>query len=290
MVGPYVLGVRPKTRRDRVYLAVTIAFLVWMLPLMISLRSRQVQDLPNVTEAHGGFGLRDQSGARLLLIPSLPRPEILTAALCSGGRRVSIQFDHRQTQRDSGSGRQTPERFDELAGNVFTVIAGKVDRDATCFLASEPLLAGSTLLRTAAPVGSGACLQRGRFAALRGRPVNHCWPISRMEPGKQIALLEFDRRGKDALASLVLVDGGRTMFADYPAEFRGEGQDLWRADDGGVLSEEGFEIVCALQRGDWYALGIAWGGAEGRSLSLWISQGTDRFTKVINDYWYQAPM
>jgi hypothetical protein len=40
IVGPYVLGVPPKTRRDRVYLAVTIAFLVWILPLMISLRSR----------------------------------------------------------------------------------------------------------------------------------------------------------------------------------------------------------------------------------------------------------
>jgi hypothetical protein len=110
-----------------------------------------------------------------------------------------------------------------------------------------------------------------------------------MAPGKQIALLEFDRRGKDALASLVFVDGTRTIFADYPAEFQGAGQDLWRADDGGVLSPEGFHIVCALQRGDWYALGVAWGGAEGRSLSLWISEGRERFTEVINDYWYQAP-
>jgi hypothetical protein len=41
--GPYLLGVPPKTRRDRVYLAITIAFLVWILPLMISLRSREVQ-------------------------------------------------------------------------------------------------------------------------------------------------------------------------------------------------------------------------------------------------------
>jgi hypothetical protein len=40
IVGPYVLGVRPKTRRDRVCLALTIAFLAWILPLMISLRSR----------------------------------------------------------------------------------------------------------------------------------------------------------------------------------------------------------------------------------------------------------
>ena len=48
-------------------------------------------------------------------------------------------------------------------------------------------------------------------------------------------------------------------------------------------------IVCALQREGWYALGTAWAGAEGRLLSLWVSEGSDRFTKVINDYWYQAP-
>jgi hypothetical protein len=40
IVGPYILGVPPRTRRDRVYLALTIAFLAWLLPLMISLRSR----------------------------------------------------------------------------------------------------------------------------------------------------------------------------------------------------------------------------------------------------------
>lgn len=40
IVGPYVLGVGPKTRRHWVYLALTLAFLAWVLPLMIPLRSR----------------------------------------------------------------------------------------------------------------------------------------------------------------------------------------------------------------------------------------------------------
>jgi hypothetical protein len=65
---------------------------------------------------------------------------------------------------------------------------------------------------------------------------------------------------------------------------------LWRVDDGGVLWPEGFTVVCALQRGGWYALGIAWQGAEGQSLSLWICEGSERFTEVIKDYWYQAPI
>jgi hypothetical protein len=40
VAGPYLLGVRPTTRRHWSYLAITIAFLAWVLPLMASLRSR----------------------------------------------------------------------------------------------------------------------------------------------------------------------------------------------------------------------------------------------------------
>jgi hypothetical protein len=38
--GPYLLGVRPKTPRDWLYIAITIAFLAWLLPMMASLRDR----------------------------------------------------------------------------------------------------------------------------------------------------------------------------------------------------------------------------------------------------------
>ena len=38
IAGPYVLGVAPRTPRDRLYLALTLAFLAWILPLMSSLR------------------------------------------------------------------------------------------------------------------------------------------------------------------------------------------------------------------------------------------------------------
>jgi hypothetical protein len=40
ILGIYVLGLRPKTRRQWIYIALTIAFLAWLLPLMASLRSK----------------------------------------------------------------------------------------------------------------------------------------------------------------------------------------------------------------------------------------------------------
>ncbi len=40
IAGPYLLGVRPKTKPQWLYLAITIGFLAWVLPLMASLGSR----------------------------------------------------------------------------------------------------------------------------------------------------------------------------------------------------------------------------------------------------------
>ena len=40
MVAPYVLGVAPKNRRDRLLLTATIAFLAWLLLGLTSLRDR----------------------------------------------------------------------------------------------------------------------------------------------------------------------------------------------------------------------------------------------------------
>lgn len=39
VAAPYLLGVKPRTRRQWLYVAITLAFLAWILPLMVSLRS-----------------------------------------------------------------------------------------------------------------------------------------------------------------------------------------------------------------------------------------------------------
>jgi hypothetical protein len=64
---------------------------------------------------------------------------------------------------------------------------------------------------------------------------------------------------------------------------------LWRVDDGGVLSPEGFEVVFAARRGQRYCLGVSWGGTEGRSLAVFDSGSGHVFNRVIEDYWYRAP-
>ena len=241
---------------------------------------------------YGAFGFPDPSGTRLLTVSGLLQPAMLHIALCSGGRRFSVQFERRQAEREGHNGRQTPYNFDKLAGNVFTVLQGKIETGASCFLASDPLLSSATLFPAELPAGSGGCDPdvRRRLASSRSRQVVNCWAIARLPADRRLVLVEFARRDKDALASVVLIARGRMIFADYPAVFRGEGEDLWRVDDGGVLSPKDFEVVFLLRRGAFYALGINWHGTEGASLAVFVSDGGNRFTRVIDDYWYLAPV
>jgi hypothetical protein len=250
------------------------------------------QQFPPATEQHGAFALPDPSGVRLLANPALPHPESFHTALCSGARRFSVRFERRQTENKDNNGRRTSYNFDKLEGGVFAVLQGKIDVGAACFLASDALLSSATAITAEAPAKSAECGTdvRERLDALRSRNVVNCWPVAALPAGKRLVLAEFVRRDKDALASLVLMDGNRAVFADYQAVFRGEGQDLWRADDGGVLSAEGLDAVFLLQRGPAYTLGVNWRGTEGASLAVFVSKAGDRFTQAIADYWYEAPL
>ena len=118
----------------------------------------------------------------------------------------------------------------------------------------------------------------------------HCYPIGLVDGRVHVVLVEFERRGTNALASLVLVDGRRAIFDDYEAEYRGPGSDLWRVDDEGQLSPEGFRLVTALRRGTQWMLAVSWAGTEGVSLSFLVANQADRFTTVLRDYWYQVPL
>jgi hypothetical protein len=250
------------------------------------------QELPRATMEYGAFAFPDSSGTRLLTVADPSQPAMLRTALCNGGGRFTVQFERRQAEIKGHNGRQTPYNFDKLAGDVFAVPQRKIEESASCFLASDGLLSSATVLPAESPAGSSECGPDVRLglASSRSRPVVNCYAIARLPADRRLLLVEFARRDKDALASLVLVDHDRMIFADYPAVFRGKGEDLWRVDDGGVLSAEGFRVVFLLQRGTFYALGINWLGSEGGSLAVFVSNGDNRFTRVIADYWYWMPV
>ena len=237
---------------------------------------------------YGAFAFADGDGKRLLVTPGIPEPARLHTALCTGGTGFPVRFERHSSGHDA---RQISRNFDKLPGDMFAITRGEVEPGETCFLAADGLVSSALILPMERPAGRRGCEadRRSRIAFLRGRQVVNCWPIARVASSKDLVFLEFARRDKDALASVLLIDADRIVFADYPAVFRGQGQDLWRVDDGGVLSPEGMQPVFLLQQGTLYTLGLEWSGTEGVSLAVFVSNG-DRFNRVINDYWYQAPM
>lgn len=238
------------------------------------------------------FAFPNEQGTRLLVTSEIAKPEALSIALCSGSQRVAVQFERRQGEGRSTTSRQTPQNFTQTAGAVFRVTDGTVSADATCVLADDSFLAGVTLVPLKRPSQNARCLTTmyPQFQADKNRAVVACWPIGESAAGNHIAVIEFSRYLTRALASLVVTDGERRMYVDYPATFKGPGDDLWRADDGGNIHAEGFEVVFLLKRGSTYVLAIDWAGAEGSALSLQVAEGGGQFQEVIGDSWYRSPI
>ena len=238
------------------------------------------------------FAFPNGQGTRLLATGEVAKPEALRIALCTGVQQVSIQFERRQPEGRDTTSRQASQNFTQTAGAVFQIIGGTISPDATCVLTDESFLAGATVVPLKRPPQDARCSKATypQFQADKGRPVVGCWPIAESAAGIQIAVIEFSRYLTQALACLVVIDGERRIYVDYPATFKGPGDDLWRADDGGNIHAEGFEVVFLLKRGTTYVLAIDWSGAEGNALSLHSAEGGNQFIELISDSWYRSPL
>jgi hypothetical protein len=252
----------------------------------------QPQDLPSPSEQHGAFAFPDGTGSRLLSTDDISKPEALRTALCSGERRVTIQFDRRQTESTNSTHRQAPANFANTAGVIFHIVGEKVDPDATCFLAVDSLVAGTTSVPLKRAPEESRCSRDlyPHFESAKSRPVVGCWPIADSPSGTRVVLIEFARRLRYALASLAVVEDGKRTYVDYPADFTGPGADLWRVDDGGEIHPDGFEIVFLLKRGSSYLMAVSWSAAEGHSLSLLRADDTSEFKEIVADSWYRSPL
>ena len=97
------------------------------------------------------------------------------------------------------------------------------------------------------------------------------------------------RQQQDALASLIVVAENDTLAIDYRATFKAEGEDLWRVDDGGEFSPDGFHVPFNVCRDGLYFIAVDWRGPEGHSLALHSVRPGTAAQQLIADYWYRAP-
>lgn len=237
----------------------------------------------------GDFAFADTSGRELLALDSLAEPARLRFAICARAAVYPVAFARRQVPRAEGSGRQSARDFGNEGGAVFRVVSGAVPEDATCYLTADSALAASAA--AAGPGGGeecGAGVAR-RAAQAKGRAVQDCRPFATTPSGAEIDAVRFATVDTSALASLVLADSVRLLFADFPARYSGPDQDVWRVDDGGKFPTEGFDILFLGRRGGHAVVGLTWMGSEGQDAFLFVADSADALRVVTMSYRYLAP-
>lgn len=237
----------------------------------------------------GSFGYADTAGRELLALDSLRNPARVRAALCARGESHRVVHARRQRPEPGGDERQSASNFSHLGGEVFRVAEGAAPADGTCYLTADSALAAAAAPVVANPASACDEALSRAAARARGRDVTACWPLATARSGAEVFLVQFTTIGADALAALVLADSARLRFADFPARYRGAGQDLWRVDDQGKFSPDGFAILFLARRSGADVLGVTWMGTEGENAFLLAADSADALRFVTKSYRYLSP-
>jgi hypothetical protein len=277
----------------------------------------QPETIPATSPGIGGFAFSNSSGSKLILLGSAFRSssgqpdesgftdmqmaaESVQTAFCRDGHRTPVRFERRQRDDGKAQGRQTRFAFDHLDGLIFQVLPpGLGDQATTCLVttdtyakALEPVAYRPAKGRYSEDVPECAPTLAGTIANRRSRPVRKCWTLTAgPEPGgPRVLAVEFARQGNDALASIVVSDGSRLIFADQRGSHASYGDSsVWRVDDPGTIVPSWFDVLLLARRGREIVLAFSWGAPEGAMVRLVESEG-DKFRVVLGESWYQAPM
>lgn len=237
----------------------------------------------------GVFGFANAEGTELLALDSVSNPTQIRGAVCAGARVYRVAYARRQSRQPAGNGRQVAANFRNEAGDVFRLVGGTPRGDETCYLSADSSLMASAVPADG-PVSSGCDRARlSRIAQAKRRSVIHCWPLASAGPGAHILAVQFSVVDTNALASVVLIDQDHLLFQDFPGTYRGPQSDIWRADDGGLVSPDGFGIPFLCRLRGTYVIALTWAGTEGEDSYLLVADSGNVFRSVATSYRYWVP-
>lgn len=168
---------------------------------------------PNVA-----FGVPNQDGTTLRVIDEGAAPDGLNVAICGKDSIHSVKF----MDGDNPS---------------FQVLDGKVDPDVYCLISDRTFLTGKKSLLTQQEKRLVPCGQKtvSAIAAAEKRGVHKCQQVGVAGSGWPVLVAEFDRRGSDLLAALVLKKTGQLIFYEEPAKYDAQYDSGWTVGDHGQL-------------------------------------------------------
>ncbi|SFE39756.1 hypothetical protein SAMN04487969_102331 [Paenibacillus algorifonticola] len=240
----------------------------------------------------GTFGFADEAGKQLLAGLSEGGGEQWSSfnlAVGHNGQLLKIKYKNEQKATEADNGRQTAQNFANQQGQLFEVMEGKAEPNETYFLIQDQSVKPEMLLSiTEKRSGQAADHVKSAFAKSKNRSVEKLWPLEEIgDEGNTLYLVQFERQGKDMLASLALQTADGFVFQDYPAQF--DESSTWRVDDGGEVMPEMFSFLFAAKTAEGIVLGVKWMGAEGENVSF-LSEKDGKFSELDISYGrYMSP-
>jgi len=262
-----------------------------------ALSSADVSDLPsdggNQTAANlswlGSFGFSDDKGQRIIIRGD--NIEGLDIAIGYGGAIAEINFSGIQEGTGENNFRDTEYNFKNLPGYIFSKTKGELKSGQTYFLTNQSLKQSIIpLIPTNISEHKYASVDNATIKTIekqKNRKIVASQLLAKTAAGAKICLFTFERIGDDMLASLVYVDGNKTIYDDYPAEYNETS--VWRVDDNGILG--GFDVLFLANApsGKGLMLGFTSGGPEGENAYIVMEKDGIFVHTQYHNYRYLAP-
>jgi len=254
--------------------------------------SDSLGDGGNKTSANswlGSFGFSDDKGQRIIIRGD--NVDGLDFAIGYGEAIAEIKFSGIQEGTEENNFRDTEYNFKNLPGYIFSKTNGELKSGQTYFLTNQslkqsiiPLIPTNIGEHKYAPVDNATIKT---IEKQKNRKIVASQLLAKTESGAKICLVTFERMGDDMLASLVYVDGEKTIFDDYSAEYNETS--VWRVDDKGILG--GFDVLFLANAptGKGLMLGFTSSGPEGENAYIVMEKDGIFVHTQYHNYRYWAP-
>ena len=242
---------------------------------------------PALVLEQGAFALADSSGGNLIGLDSLPEPARIRSAVCAGAIVLPVTYvTHQAGRPDSARGRATAATFRYLTGPLFKVSAGEAPAGATCYVTADSALVGAAVPVKALDGDACDTSLVLDLAVANERSVASCFRLGAARPHVFVVGVQYVVHDSSALASVAVVDHGRILLQDFPARYRGPDEDIWRADDGGAFTADGFDVLFLARLSGVEVLGLLWAGSEGENSYLLAADSAASFRTIAHTYRY----
>lgn len=212
------------------------------------------------------FGFADETGTKIITITNMKpmdAPEEYDLAI-GYGSAIELEFVGWQDATAQDSGRQTPDNFDNLAGDVFKAKNGIFTAGKTYFLAKSSVVAPDALKTLISLEQDGGIVDETTvksIEAIKNRKIVESTLLAETAEKGRVCLFVFERIGDDMLASLAYIKDDAVLFKDFPAKY--DASSTWRVDAGDKPGI--FEVLFMAESDQGLLLGVTWAAFEGEN-------------------------